>query len=140
MPYHLKPPAIITARLMCGVKVGDAYISIEPTHRDDERRVVFRYFIDFPDGTEHADCVRSGVGAKPDVQNALATLLTFLGAAEESYAHRMRTDPTATEPDPDGNEGLFPPRVTEWAYQYSDEISMLGIELEETPGLITFID
>ncbi len=31
---------------------------------------------------------------------------------------------------------LFPPNVAEWCAQNSDEIGMLQIEIEETPGLI----
>lgn len=64
-------------------------------------------------------------------QEMLATLLTFLGAAAESYSYRQRTGRNGE------NEDLFPAPVVEWAYQNSDELSMLAMELEETPGLIS---
>lgn len=60
----------------------------------------------------------SGVGADP--KQMLGTLVSFLSACAESRSY------------PDGeNSDLFPAPVGEWAVQASDELSMLGYELDE---------
>jgi len=88
-------------------------------------------WIDLPDGSEHQiSDLRSGVGGG-DIQDGMSNLVGFLSAAGEAYAYQLRTG-RASE-----NGDLFPAAVTEWAYQNSDELSMLGLELDEQPDLIT---
>jgi hypothetical protein len=124
----LQEPFIITARLMAGVKIGNAFISIGQGERNSEGRTQYGVYIDLPDGSEHEITdLRSGCQGG-DIQEGMASLLSFLGAAAESYAYK-------------GMEGehsdLFPEAVTKWAYQNSDEISMVALEIEETPNLIS---
>lgn len=121
----IKSPCEITPRLLPGVRVGDATISIKHTsRRDSEGRLAFRYYIDLPDGGEYSGAdLRGSCGATPSLQSMLATLLGFLGACAESY--------------PDGeNANLFSKEVAEWAQQNSDEIACLRCEIEETPNVI----
>jgi hypothetical protein len=124
----LKNPFIITSRLMAGVKIGEAFISIGQGERNSEGRTQYGVYIDLPDGSEHEiDDLRSGCQGG-DIQEGMASLLSFLGAAAESYAYKGM----------DGeHSNLFPKAVTEWAYQNSDEISSLEMEIEETPNLVT---
>lgn len=102
------------------MKVGDAFVSIEPTRNADSRGArKWRWYIDVG-GVEHTGADLSGWGG---TQGMLENLLGFLSAAAESY--------------PDGeNADLFSAPVVEWAHQNSDEISMLACELEETKNLI----
>jgi hypothetical protein len=53
-----------------------------------------------------------------------------LDACGESYGYGLRTGQSGENAD------LFPEQVAEWAYQNSDELSMLACELEENKGLI----
>ena len=123
----LKSPVMITARLMPGVKIGDAFVSIEYSDcagRDGRTR--YRWFVDLSDGREFTDDdLQSGCGGG-SLQAGLESLLSFLGAFAESWRR-----------GPGGDNGdLFPEGLHEWATQNSDEIGMLAIELEETPDLI----
>ena len=114
----LKTPFLITSRLLPGVQISGAFISIEDVGCNREGRTCYRWHIDFPTGsTFTGNDLKSGCQGGT-LQEGMASLLSFLSAAAESY--------------PDGeNADLFPTAVTEWAYQNSDEISLLGIEIEE---------
>jgi len=111
---EIHEPMIITARLLPGVRIEDAFISVEPTgNRGEYGKPVWRWFIDLPDGEFKGDDL-AGWG---DHKAMMETLLAFLEAAAESY--------------PDGeNADLFPAPVVAWAHQNSDEISILRMELE----------
>ncbi len=131
----ISPPCIITSRLMAGIKIGNGTISIDYSkRRADENRIRYQYYIDIPDCPEFtADDIQSGnpVANSPrGLQQGLESILAFLGACAESYGYKLRT----------GREGenldLFPQHIAEWAYQYSDEISIAQLELEETPNII----
>ncbi len=127
---RLHEPFIITARLMAGLKIGDAYLSIGVGQRNREGRTVYVAYLDLPDGTEHEiSDLQSGCQGG-DVQDGMASLLSFLGAAAESYGYRLRTGRTGE------HEDLFSPGDVVWAYEHSDEISMLAYELEERPDLV----
>lgn len=128
----LAPPLIISPRLMAAVRVGDAgaTIHIEPHGRDLENRAVCRYVIEDNDGTvlDDATDLRSGAGDDFDARKMMATLLSFLAAAAESY--RYTTYGQTSE-----NADLFPPDVTEWAYQYDGELAALALELDEDQNI-----
>lgn len=120
---------MITPRLMPGVAIGKAFVSIEYAGTTHDGRTKYRYHIDIGKKSYSGTDLASGVGGG-SLQEGLSSLLSFLSAAGESYGHRMRTGRKGE------NEGLFKKPVVEWAYQHSDEISILGMEIEETKGLI----
>lgn len=129
----LREPFIITPRLMAGLQIGGAFISMGAGPRNSEGRIQYGCFIDLPDGSGHEITdLRSGCQGG-NLQEGFASLLGFLGAAAESYHYRgMDWDNIG----PDDNATLFPRPVVEWAYQNSDEITMLELEIEETENLI----
>lgn len=70
----------------------------------------------------------SRAAAISDPSKLNVSLLSFLGASAESYRYKMDWDKLT----PDSNASLFPRPVVEWAYQNSDEISILLCEIEES--------
>ena len=108
--------------------IGGVEISVEAGDCDREGRTVFAYTlkgdgIDYTGSDLKSGC---GNGGRED-RDGLASLLGFLGAAGESYAHKkcMR----------DGsNTDLFPEEVCEWAYVNLDEIGMAEYDLENPEG------
>lgn len=118
----LKSPVMITARLLPGVEVGGAFISIEYAGRQDRRGAnEFRWYIDLGANEFTGDDLSDWEG----LQGMLSSLLSFLGAFAEAQGY----------PDSE-NRDLFPEGLAEWAQQNSDEIGMLAVWLEETPDLI----
>lgn len=132
----LKRPFIITPRLLPGVEVGEAFISIKPECRNAEGRIRWQVYIDHKDWKYDDYSIASGVGDRgPEaIQRGMSVLLSFLSACAESrrYATHRYGDPMRGE-----NSDLFPPHVGEWAEQFSDEIGMLQCEIDEVPGLVT---
>lgn len=130
----LNPPLIITSRLLPGLRVPAhgslTEISIEIAGDTRDGRTRYRYYIDSPDFEYTSDDLKSGCQGG-DLQEGLSSLLSFLGAAAESCAYRLRTGRTGE------NEDLFPANVVEWAHRNSDELAMLACELEENRNLIT---
>jgi hypothetical protein len=119
----LKHPCEITPRLMAGVRINDAFISIEYSGRPgDEGRTRYRYYIDTPATEEWGDDLQSGAGGG-DLRTGLESLLGFLGAFAEAREGGENAD-------------LFPDTLREWAQQNSDEISMAALEVEETPDCV----
>ena len=127
----LKSPVGIMPRLLPGVQVGGAFVSIEYADRAGERgRVRYRWYVDLSDGREFTDDdLQSGCGGG-SLQGGLESLLSFLGAFAESWRCN------GYDVNDGENADLFPAGMAEWAQQNSDEIGMLQIELEETPDLI----
>jgi hypothetical protein len=125
----LHSPFIITPRLMAGLQIGGAFISMGAGPRNAEGRTQYGCYIDLPDGSEHkVTDLRSGCGGG-DLADGFASLLSFLGAAAESYRYRQCD---WNNIDEDDNASLFPHAVVEWAYQNSDELSVLQVEIEES--------
>ena len=123
---ELSSPTIITSRLMAGVRVDDAEISIEYDGTNHEGRTRYRYWIDIKGEPECTDNdLHSGVGGG-DLNNGLRSLLSFLSACGESVAYARQTGRTGE------NDGLFPKHVAAWCDANSDELTMLGIEVEES--------
>lgn len=124
----LSHPIQITPSLLPGIRIADAHeaawVQID-SPRAGERDLVI--VVTLPDGTD----VRSDrFNPRGDIRKAMTAALSFLGAAGESYGYRMRKG--ESEPDPDGNEVLFPAPVPEWAYRFSGELAMLEMELEKS--------
>lgn len=129
----LTQPFMITARLMAGVKVDKTFISIEPAGATKDGRLKCRYYIDTPEWEFEGDDLASGVGGpRRGLQEMMESLLSFLSSAADSYRYHM-SRPKGEHDDPD----LFPPHVMEWCYQHDSELSMLQLELEDNPNLIT---
>lgn len=123
---YLKHPFFISSRLLPAVKVGEETLSIDFAGDGGDRRVRYRVYVDFADGTEFVDeSLRSGVGGGT-LRDGMSSYLAFLGAAAESY--RSGTGE---------NADLFPPRVVEWAHQHDSEIEMVRFEIEETKDCLT---
>ena len=118
---------------MAGLKIGGAFISLGYGPRSSDNRMVYQVWIDLPDGEHEITDLQSGCGGG-GIQDGLASLLSFLGAAAESRQHRAWQ--CYSEIDPDSNETLFSPAVVDWASENSDEISMLACELEEGAQLV----
>lgn len=127
----LKPPFSISSRLLAALVINDATLSMEFVGVRNNRLVSKAYW-DLPGGREVED---EGPPARRDnLQEAFAAYLSFLGAALESRAHRVRRGEECI--DPDGSERLFPKEVLDWAEDNSDEIDLL-CDVVSTPGLIT---
>ena len=124
MRFTLTDPMFIGARLMPAARVGASTIHVFPHARDDENRVVWRYIIEDSDGyvLDDATALSSGTGDDIDPRQALATLAEFLTAAAEAYRHTLNGQPS-------DNSDLFPPDVSEWAYEHDDELAALALEL-----------
>jgi hypothetical protein len=128
----LRPPLFISSRLMAAIRVGDhgATIHVEPVGHTPDGRIAWRYIVEDNAGQvlDDATDLHSGIGDQIDSRRTLATLLSFLSAAAESYRHTM------TGPSSD-NADMFPPDLMEWAYEHDDELAALALELDQpAPG------
>ena len=121
----IKEPCIITPRLLPGLKLGEAFVSIEYSDRPgDNGRDRYRWHIDLPEGEFSDDDLQSGCQGG-SLAEGLSSLLSFLTAAAESYRYRERTGREGE------NEDLFPAEVVAWAADNADDLSMLHCEIEE---------
>ena len=126
----IQSPLCITSRLMVGFQLGGAEVSIGYSDRPGrDRRTRYEYFIDIGKREFRGDDLQSGAGGG-GLQSGLESLVSFLGAAAEALDYETRTGRASDNAD------LFPRPVVEWACANSDELGMIGLELEETPGLI----
>jgi len=124
-------PFIITPRLLCGLRVGNGFISIDFSRRPGrDGRTRYQYHIDVGTQSHSADDLQSGCNGG-SLQQGMASLLAFLGAAAESYHYAM-SNPGKRDPFFETESDMFPSWVNEWAYQHDDEISMLRYQLEES--------
>jgi hypothetical protein len=124
---RLHRPMFISARLMAAVRIPNAgTIHIEPVHRDTDGRIVWRHVIedDHHQVLDDATDLHTGAGDDLDARKTMTTLLAFLTAAAEAYRHTMNGHHS-------DNADMFPPQVTEWAYDHDDELAALILELEE---------
>lgn len=87
-------------------------------------RAQFAFTITHQDWTYSDNDLYSGTGVSMEEYNGLASLLSYLGAAAESYEYAQRTG-NAGE-----NSDLFPAHVVEWAASCSDELTMQAEELD----------
>jgi len=109
------------------IKINDGVVAVEDTAQSNrEGRPVFEWTVATPKGSWSAeDLCGPTVGPEPSELEMLGTLMSFLGAAAESFDYRERTG------DQGENEDLFPAPVVEWASANADEISMTQMEIEE---------
>lgn len=124
-PLNLLHPAQVSPRLLPGVQVGDAWVSVEFDDYTPDDRLAWNWYIDTPDGSWSGGDLHSGVGEEPNeygVDGALGAMMSFLGAAADGERHGG---------NPDGDGRLFPVEVCQWAYQSSDEIGLVACEFEE---------
>ena len=123
----LHPPFKISSRLLPAVDIDGCCIQLHYARQPGrEGRTRYAWTIDLPNGGEFAgDDLQSGVG-RHGLQEGFASLLTFLGAAGDSVNYEQRTGCEAED------SSLFPRPVCEWAADYTDEISMLQLEIGES--------
>lgn len=130
---ELRHPVIITPRLQPGVCVrqGDeiAFVSIGYSKQPgDEGRTRYEYHIDLPGGESYSASDLQSGAMGGDLQSGLESLLDFLSNAAEEYGGCMRRNQPY--------DGSFPANVAEWAYQVSDQLDMLRMDLEEMDGTL----
>ena len=126
----LHHPFIITPRLLPGVRIGNAFVSIEWSKRPGrDGRARYQYHIDAPEWSHSDDDLQSGCGGG-DLMEGMASLLSFLDACAESRRYSRHSG------RPGENADLFPENVGEWAEQNADEIAMAKLEIEENPNCI----
>lgn len=114
---------------MAGLKIGGAFISMGAGPRNEEGRTQYGCFIDLPDGTsEEVTDLRSGCQGG-DLQEGFVSLLSFLGACAEarSYGECKYDDPNYSE-----GSSLFSEAIGKWAQEFSDEIAVTRLEIEES--------
>jgi hypothetical protein len=94
--------------------------------RWDGSRAQYAWRIEVDDQVYADTDLRMGDSPTLNYADALASLLTFLGAFAESVEYTMRT---GIDGD---NMGLFPPGLREWAYAVgSDQFAMLADDLSD---------
>lgn len=126
---EIRQPLCITSRLLPGVEIGEATISIKYAHVTSDGRQAYRWFIDNGNGHRQdfqGDKLCSGVGGG-SLQEGLESLLSFLGAFAEA-AYGDKSFPSLED------NSLFPAELANWAIDNMDEISSLEYELQERPG------
>lgn len=111
---------IISPRLLPGVRVGDAFLSVEPTSEVERGgKPVWRWFVDLADGQSFEGADLAGWG---DASEMLGALVSFLSACGESLGYRERTGREGE------NEDLFPAPVARWANENSDELALASLD------------
>lgn len=140
---EIRQPLCITSRLLPGVEIGGAEISIEYFGVMPNNRQAYRWFIDNVEcpvmqagyyGVKQTyrkdfqgDKLFAGSGWRT-LQEGMESLLGFLAAFAEAIGHGDRTG-EETE-----NMNLFPVGLEDWAVENADEIGALECELQEHPG------
>jgi hypothetical protein len=139
--FELSHPMIITSRLLPGVRVGDATVSVTPERDmtdDYDRRRYWRYHIDVPANEngdaihyESADLSEPWRPKMPDGADAcrmVSTVLSFLLNEVDRYRAAMNAH--VDEPR-DGDPWAFNREIAEWAYIHSTDIEGLMIDIGE---------
>lgn len=126
----LKPPVFITSRLLPGVKIGDATISIERGNNTiDITRAYYNYYIDLNGRSFSSKELQSGVSGGT-LQEGLESLIGFLSAFAEAILYR-KVIGKMTE-----NINLFPADLADWAVENVDKFVELQCELQEKELII----
>lgn len=127
----LHPPFSISARLLPALRLPDGgTIQLEYSRRPGrDGRTRYKWTIDLPSGEEFTgEDLQSGCQGG-SLAEGFKSLCSFLSAAADSYRHRGLDWENVTEDD---NAHGWDRAVVEWACWNSDEISMLGMEIEES--------
>lgn len=120
----LHPPFIITARLLPGLRLGDAWLGLTGIEPSDENRDCATFALDFADGSTYTDSsMRSGCGGFKGPVSAFNTFLSFLLAAVESLEYEQRTGRAGDNAD------LFPRHVVEWALDNKSDIESAQMDI-----------
>ena len=119
------PPVFITSRLLPGVKIGDATVSIEYADwSGDNGRIRYTWWID--DAVEDnytCDDLQCAPGST--LQEGLSALLSFLGEFAEAIIIKRINGIKCTYPD------FFPADLAHWAAKNSYEFIELGLILQK---------
>ena len=117
---------------------GTARLSVTgPVGHTSDGRETWRYDVSevAADGTvtslESGEDLHTGVGVTAAPEEMMARLCSFLSAAAEASSYAMRHGVPLDETE---NGTLFSHAVLMLAEQNSDEIAMLGAELDEEQG------
>lgn len=106
-----------------GVRIGVTFAGMRPGD-DGQTYAAYHWQVNLPGEVHGATDIHGPLtGRDPGPKSMLGTLVVFLEAAAEAYAYEMRGGTSE-------NRDLFPEPVTEWAYQHSDELAMLALDLE----------
>lgn len=113
----LNEPFAISPRLLPGLRLGDAWLSLIDTKPSHDDRDATYFVLDFADGSTYDDCsMRSGCGGFKGQVEVFKGLLSFLLAAVESLEYEQRTG------RPGENTALFPRYIVEWALDNKSDI------------------
>lgn len=125
----LHAPFVITARLLPGLRVGDATLSLDGTSHMPSGRTRAVMILDFPDGSEYRDdTLSSGLQGFDSVVDIFESYLSFLSSAAESVGYEARTGRKS------GNGSLFPPHIMQWAADNSSVIEAAHCDLRDDEG------
>lgn len=123
----IKQPCIITSRLLPGITIGEATISIEYYKQSPVTgHTWYRCYIDIGEYCYSDENLKSGY-CGGSLQEGLCSLFNFLSAFAESRRYGMI--------DSD-NWDLFPNRLADWATQNSEEIGFAAYQLANEQGII----
>ena len=104
-----------------------SFVTILDTGRTGEYgKHVYQWQLSYTSEDQFAVDTGEDLESHADAVGALEAFLGFLSACAESYAYKMRNP--ESEPE---NLDLFSPRVAEWAYMNSDEITLAMLDLED---------
>lgn len=119
----LYSPVIITPRLMAGLRTEGLTVSIERSDRPmRDGRVRFFYALDFDDGLEYERDDLSSPGFRPETQNGLCALLSFMSAAVERARYKTY--------EGSDDEPIFSEEVDQRLSEFGDAIEMWQYEFE----------
>jgi hypothetical protein len=124
---QLHAPFIITPRLLPGLYIGTAFLSLESCAVANTRtRATFKLDIG---GQEYTiDDLQSGCGGFRSAVEPFETLLSFMEAAAESVRY---TRGTGRESD---NATLFEPALMQWCDDNASEIERVRMDLQDANG------
>lgn len=114
----LKPPFLISARLLPALKINDSFLSWDGAN----------FYLDTPDGEHIIDDFHPGASA--GTQECFRAILSFMTAANEAYQYQLKHG------TPSDNANLFTPAVTNWIVDNHNAIDMRSSEIEDRDNLI----